>query len=410
MKKIVDADKKFQTKVCTLRKQSDKITRELRAEAAKNAGNQTNPMMKMMKMGGPESSMQEKQVKLATQYTEAEVQYIKAISKELPKGTREDFTKLLKETQIGLHGRGESAFLTLEEPPQSRPHVWVLKFDGDIQAKAGEALRREVTAIIRGANATRNDEVVLKLTSPGGTVTGYGVASAQLIRLKHAGLKLTICVEQVAASGGYMMACTADHLVASPMAVLGSIGVISEQPNVYKRLDKEGIQFLTVTAGEYKRTLTPFKKPTPEDKKKSEEDLGMVWKEFKNFVQEQRPVLDVEKYGTGETWFGNDALKRNLCDEIANSDDVILDKLDQGAEIYSVKYKNPESQLAKLGLESGTKLPDFSAACKLLGRLLLGESLADIVEPQGPSRGPSNRFLAMDPSRTAETTCFLDEQ
>merc|ERR1712216_431705 len=137
-----------------------------------------------------------------------------------------------------------------------KKHVFVLNFFGDVRASQAEQLREEVTGLLRSAKKERGDEVVLLLNTGGGTVTGYGLAAAQLMRIKALGLKLHICVEQVAASGGYMMACCADKITASPFAVIGSIGVISEIPNVFKRLDREGVEFLTVTAGKYKRTLT----------------------------------------------------------------------------------------------------------------------------------------------------------
>merc|ERR1711871_850089 len=142
------------------------------------------------------------------------------------------------------------------------------------------------------------------LQSGGGTVTGYGLAAAQLERVKKAGMKLTIAVEQVAASGGYMMACTGDTIVASPFAVLGSIGVISDQPNVYERLKREGIEFSTVTAGKYKRTLTPTKKPTKEDFDKSKEDVEGILVLFKEYVKRNRPSLDIDKVAKGKLGSG----------------------------------------------------------------------------------------------------------
>lgn len=117
--------------------------------------------------------------------------------------------------------------------------LFVMKFPGDISASQVQDLREEVTAVVR--TAKRGDEALLVLESGGGTVTGYGLAAGQLKRFKENGIKLTVCVEQVAASGGYMMCCVADRIVASPMAVLGSIGVISDIPNVYERLLKEGM-------------------------------------------------------------------------------------------------------------------------------------------------------------------------
>ena len=186
------------------------------------------------------------------------------------------------------------------KPLADRKHVYVLSFPGDVTASQVETLRQEVTAVVRWANASRGDEVVLELNSGGGTVTGYGLAAAQLTRLKNAGLKLTICVEQVAASGGYMMACVGDRLCASPFAVIGSIGVISELPNVYQRLKREGIEFQTITAGKFKRTLTPFKEPTEEDRTKSKEDIEMVFNLFKTFVKAQRPKVLVHARVEGD--------------------------------------------------------------------------------------------------------------
>ena len=231
---------------------------------------------------------------------------------------------------------------------RDKPHVFVLQFFGDVRASQASNLREEVTAVLRSAKKSRGDEVVLVLNTGGGTVTGYGLAAAQLTRLKDAGIKLTICVEQVAASGGYMMACTADRLVASPFAVLGSIGVISEIPNVYERLKKEGVEFQTVTAGKFKRTLTPTKKIEKADVEKSKADIEDVLTLFKTFVKQQRPKLVIDEVATGETWFGADALKRDLCDELKTTDDVLLELLAAGREIFSVKYRPPQSGPAAL--------------------------------------------------------------
>merc|ERR1712161_176169 len=197
--------------------------------------------------------------------------------------------------------------------------LFVMDFPGDVQASQLNELREEVTGVIR--NAQLGDEVLVVLQSGGGTVTGYGLAAGQLVRLKEKGLYLTIAVEQVAASGGYMMSCVADKIVASPFAVLGSIGVISEVPNVYERLKEEGIKFQTVTAGKFKRTLTPTKKITQEDLAKSE--------------------VDIEEVATGETWFGPAALEKGLCDDIKTVDDVLLEYVDNNYNVYEVKYDPP---------------------------------------------------------------------
>mmetsp|Transcript_34653 Transcript_34653/g.78077 ORF Transcript_34653/g.78077 Transcript_34653/m.78077 type:complete len:726 (-) Transcript_34653:45-2222(-) len=231
-----------------------------------------------------------------------------------------------------------------------KKNLYVTRFPGDVTASQLNELREEVTGILRSCKP--GDEALLVLQSGGGTVTGYGLAAAQLQRLKSRGVKLTVCVEQVAASGGYMMCCTADRIVASPFAVLGSIGVISEVPNAYDRLKREGIEFQTITAGKFKRTVTPTKKITKEDLAKSEQDIGEIFDLFKKFVASQRPMLDIEDVATGDTWFGEDALSKGLCDELATADDVLLDFVDKGYDVYEIAYEptpeGPASLLAGL--------------------------------------------------------------
>jgi signal peptide peptidase SppA len=279
---------------------------------------------------------------------------------------------------------------------RGKPHAFVLTFNGDVRASQAAALREEVTAVLRSAKKARGDEVVLILNTGGGTVTGYGLAAAQLTRIRDAGLKLTVCVEQVAASGGYMMACVADRLVASPFAVLGSIGVISEVPNVYERLQREGIQFETVTAGKFKRTLTPTKKIDPEDVAKSKADIEDVLVLFKSFVAEQRPTLDIDVVATGETWFGADALKRGLCDELKTTDDVLLDALAAGAEIFSVKFRPPKTGPAALlgggDASAATVSPNSWAAIRTLALGVAGfAAAAGGIEGDGMIGGVGGR-------------------
>lgn len=226
-------------------------------------------------------------------------------------------------------------------------NIFVTRFPGDTSASQVNELREVVTAIL--GTARDGDEALVVLQTGGGTVTGYGLAAAQLLRLKEAGLKLTVAVEQVAASGGYMMCCVADHIIASPFAVLGSIGVISDMPNVYERLQREGIEFQTVTAGKYKRTLTPTKKPNKEDYAKTKADVQDIFELFRDFVADNRPQLDIERVATGETWFGKDALDLKLCDEIRTVDSVLVDFVDNGYTVLEVEYEAPiESPFGRL--------------------------------------------------------------
>jgi len=217
----------------------------------------------------------------------------------------------------------------LTNASNNRPQIYHLQFNGDIMATQVKKLREEITAILQVAKKERGDQVVLSLNSGGGTVTGYGLGAAQLERIKEADIPLTVCVDEVAASGGYMMACVADRVIAAPFSVLGSIGVVASVFNFADRLEREGLAVEDVTAGKYKRTMTPYKKPSPEDRQKVQDDLNSVLSEFKHHVSKHRPKIDIEQVATGETWYGQDSLKLNLVDELATVDDVLFE-LSQG--------------------------------------------------------------------------------
>jgi len=263
----------------------------------------------------------------------------------------------------------------------TRKNLFVLDFPGDVQASQCAELREEITAILQ--NKREGDEVLMVLQSGGGTVTGYGLAAAQLQRVRKAGMKLTICVEQVAASGGYMMACNADYIYASPFAALGSIGVISEVPNVYERLLREGVEFQTVTAGEFKRTLTPTKKVTKEDLKKSEQDISEIYRLFKSFVKENRPNLNMDDVATGEVWFGEDALAKGLCDEVATKDDVLIRFVNDGYDVFSVSFQ-PDGLEKKfsglLGADAAVESSGMVGSLVRRGLRFLLQEVADEVK------------------------------
>lgn len=218
----------------------------------------------------------------------------------------------------------------------SPQRMYVVDFDGDIHATGVDSLREEVTAIL--ATANQGDEVMVRLESPGGLVHSYGLAASQLKRIRDAGLKLTISVDQVAASGGYMMACVADELVAAPFAVLGSIGVVAEIPNFNRLLQKANIDYEQHTAGQYKRTLTMLGQNTTVAREKFKQELEETHQLFKTFIHENRPNLDLDKVATGEHWYGRQALELGLVDKIQTSDDVILDALNS-MDVYSIKYE-----------------------------------------------------------------------
>lgn len=214
--------------------------------------------------------------------------------------------------------------------------LFVIDFKGNIRASEIVSLRREVSGVI--LSCKKGDEVLLRLENSGGTVHEHGLAASQLKRIKDKKIPLTICVDKVAASGGYMMACVANKIIASPFAIIGSIGVLAQVPNFNKLLKDKGINFEQHTAGNYKRTVTMFGENTDKDREKLNEQLEEIHVLFKNFITSQRKNIDIEKVATGEYWYGENALSLNLIDEVMTSDEYIL-VMREKFEITHIKYK-----------------------------------------------------------------------
>ena len=224
----------------------------------------------------------------------------------------------------------------------SKPTLYVLEFKGSMDAGEVSSLREEISAVL--AVAVPGDEVLLRLESPGGVVHGYGLAASQLQRLRDAGLQLTAVVDKVAASGGYMMACVADRIVAAPFSIIGSIGVVAQIPNFNRLLKRNDIDVELHTAGQYKRTLTLFGENTDEGREKFQEDLNETHLLFKEFVQQMRPTLDLEKVATGEHWYGRQALDLCLIDEIGTSDALIIKQMDR-FNVLGVHYARKKKMM-----------------------------------------------------------------
>jgi serine protease SohB len=234
-----------------------------------------------------------------------------------------------------------------KKQPEVKSRVYVLDFDGDIKASATENMRHEITALL--TLATAKDEVVLRLESGGGMVHSYGLASSQLARIRQAGIPLTICIDKVAASGGYMMACIGNRIISAPFAVLGSIGVVAQLPNVNRLLKKHDIDFEVLTAGEYKRTLTVFGENTEKGREKFQQDLDITHELFKNFVASYRPQLQIDEVATGEVWLGMAAKDKQLVDELKTSDEYLSEKA-KTAEVFHLHYAERTSLQERVGL------------------------------------------------------------
>ncbi len=240
----------------------------------------------------------------------------------------DEFKKVLKETK---KYRKE----TSKHGPSAKKRLFVLNFDGDIKASAVGNLREEITAVLMVARS--DDEVCVRLTSSGGMVHTYGLAASQLARIRTRNIPLTVAVDKVAASGGYMMACVANRIIAAPFSILGSIGVIAQLPNFSRVLKKNDIDFEQFTAGEFKRTVTMFGENTDAARAKFREEIEETHRLFKNFVNHYRPGLDIAKVSTGEHWYGTQALELKLVDQLLTSDDYLLEQ-SQTADVFEIIY------------------------------------------------------------------------
>ncbi len=241
-----------------------------------------------------------------------------------------------------------------DEADEQKGRIYVLDFHGDIKASDTDTLRKSITAVL-GVADPEKDEVVVRLESGGGMVHSYGLAAAQLDRIRSKGVPLTACIDKVAASGGYMMACVADRIVASPFAIVGSIGVVAQLPNFHRLLQKHDVDFEVLTAGEHKRTLTVFGENTDKGRQKFLEDLEDTHVLFKEYVSERRPAVDIASVANGDIWFGKRALDVQLVDEIRTSDEYLIDACERG-EVVSVSFRRKRTLPEKLGLAASAAM------------------------------------------------------
>jgi len=262
----------------------------------------------------------------------------------VPKAGRRQLAKQLRKSSKLAHK---------QEAKREAERVWVLDFKGDLKASGTPALAELVSLLLEEIRS--GDEIVLRLQSGGGLVHSYGLAAAQLDRLRDAGARLTVCVDKVAASGGYMMACCANHVIAAPFAVIGSIGVVAQIPNVHRLLKKHDVDVELLTAGRYKRTLTVLGENSEEGRAKFLEDLESTHDLFKHYVAQRRPNLDIEAVATGEIWYGSEALDAGLIDAVGTSDAYLLEKQRQQARVLNVALASRSGLISKLGkgMESG---------------------------------------------------------
>lgn len=235
---------------------------------------------------------------------------------------------------------------------KEKPSLFVLDFDGDMKASQVETLRDEITAVLTIAKPT--DKILIRLDSPGGVVNSYGLAASQLHRIRDQNIPLIVCIDKVAASGGYLMACVANEIIAAPFAIIGSIGVVAQIPNFHRWLKKNNVDVELLTAGEYKRTLTIFSENTEKGRQKFVEDLEQIHQRFKEYVLSNRQQLDIDKVSTGEHWLAKDAFDLKLVDALKTSDEYLNENMD-AFNCFKIAIHGKQSLIAKL-LKPGIKL------------------------------------------------------
>lgn len=217
-----------------------------------------------------------------------------------------------------------------------RKRLFVIDFRGDLQASQVDALADQINLVLLVGK--QEDEVFLRLESPGGDADSYALAAEQLKRLRQSNVRLTASVDLIAASGGYMMAAVANHIMAAPEAAIGSIGVIMETPNIAELLQKIGISFHSLVSGPAKRPMPVFSPLTEEGKKLAEEELKKCFARFKQHVTSYRPNVDLAVVESGDVWPASEAVKLGLVDSIGLSDDFLLQRFREGWQIYGVEY------------------------------------------------------------------------
>jgi serine protease SohB len=221
------------------------------------------------------------------------------------------------------------------------PRLFVIQFHGDVEASDVDNLKECINAVL--TTASEQDEVLVVIDSHGGYVHSYGLAASQLARLRAQSIPLTVAIDTVAASGGYLMAVVANKIIAAPFAIVGSIGVIAELPNFHRLLKKHDVDYETYTAGKYKRTVTVFGENTEQGREKFREELADVHRLFQQHIADYRKV-NLEKTATGEHWHAKDAIKLGLVDEIKTSDDFMFEYYRENkGKIYRVEYIIKES-------------------------------------------------------------------
>ena len=220
--------------------------------------------------------------------------------------------------------------------------IGLITVDGAIAAgeggvfTAGEGGDRLLERI-RQAGDDPIKALVVRINSPGGSAAASQEIHAELKKVREKGKLVVVSMADMAASGGYMIACAADYIVANPATITGSIGVIIDATNTQGLYDLLGIEYEVIKSGEFKDTLNPARPLTDAEKELLATMVDDIYGQFVDLVVEGRG-LNREKvlaYADGRILTGRQALEAGLVDELGN----LYDALDIAAEKAGISGK-----------------------------------------------------------------------
>ncbi|MGR3296550.1 MAG: signal peptide peptidase SppA [Candidatus Bathyanammoxibius sp.] len=191
--------------------------------------------------------------------------------------------------------------------------------------------------------------VVLRINSPGGTVTASDIIYHEIEEFKkEKGVAVVACIVGLGTSGGYYVAVSADRIVALPTSILGSIGVILLKLNMEGLMEKIGVQDEVIISGDKKDAALPFHPLSPEERALLQEIIDSLYRRFVLIVETARPEADLQdhkEFLDGRVFTAQQALEIGLVDELGYLEDAIeLAKKRAGIEKARViMYKRPES-------------------------------------------------------------------
>lgn len=229
---------------------------------------------------------------------------------------------------------GGARIATPKISPEGKANVALLEVYGTISDESttspfGGADSSNSNALIKAIRQARKDRVkgiLVHINSPGGTAAASEAVYNELLRTrKETNIKVVASLGDVAASGGYFVASAADHIMANPASITGSIGVIIQTQNISPLLDKIGVQTNTIKSGQYKDILSPFRSTTDNERQILQTVVMDSYQQFLNAVSTSRkiPLEQLKSLADGRIFTGKQAQEVKLVDSLGNSYDAL---------------------------------------------------------------------------------------